>query len=235
MDSSALSMKSLAAVSLLSLCGAVGAAAVLPVEIGDTGVAMLVEALRESYPDVSRWQIREIMGAMDATRPIEVHDISVATIGGRSALVERGHDGNGVPVRRRRWFMVQGFGVVFVSRDHIARFGDLSESHLDTKEADLLRAACAPLRDLKDLEAQRMTRSVRPGQIICRSDLEPRPAVSRGERVVVQYHRGQVSLRSIARAEEDGRLGDVIKVRNTDSRGSYLARVVGDREVVPND
>lgn len=69
------------------------------------------------------------------------------------------------------------------------------------------------------------SRSIGASQPILASDLTPLAAVHRGDRVTLIYQRGNVELRTIAEALEEGGPGDTIAVRNMDSRKQIFATV----------
>jgi flagella basal body P-ring formation protein FlgA len=76
------------------------------------------------------------------------------------------------------------------------------------------------------------TTRLAPGSLLLRSQVEKPIAVSRGATVIVIYHTAGFVLESQGKARDEGRVGEVIEVRLTDSRATVLARVEGPQRVV---
>ena len=68
--------------------------------------------------------------------------------------------------------------------------------------------------------------------MICAEDIEPKPPVSRGERVIVHSSAGLVTVVVSGIAEQDGNIGDRLQVRNPENGELYLASVAAEGEVV---
>ncbi|MCC6738591.1 MAG: flagellar basal body P-ring formation protein FlgA [Planctomycetia bacterium] len=68
---------------------------------------------------------------------------------------------------------------------------------------------------------------VEEGRPVLAGDLRPGPIVLRGEEVVVTSGAGRATARRTATAMEEGREGDVIRVKNPDSKREFRVRVTG--------
>ncbi len=80
----------------------------------------------------------------------------------------------------------------------------------------------------------RVKRPIGIGRVICMNDIEPNPLISKNKKVILMYDKGFVFLRVTAKAIEEGRLGDIIKVLNLQSKKIVFAKVVDkDTVVVP--
>jgi flagella basal body P-ring formation protein FlgA len=71
-----------------------------------------------------------------------------------------------------------------------------------------------------------IVRPIGASQPILASDLIPLAAVRRGDRVTLLYRRGNVALRVLVEALEEGGPGDVIAVRNLDSKKQVYGMVL---------
>ncbi len=81
--------------------------------------------------------------------------------------------------------------------------------------------------DPKKLAARVAARSLRAMVPLRQGDLETPAAVRKGKPVLVDSRRGAFRIQARAVALEDGKVGDLISVRNASSRRPYLVRVVG--------
>ena len=97
---------------------------------------------------------------------------------------------------------------------------------LDRMEADKINKA--HYQELQGLEGQELLRAVRAGEPIRISDLRPANLVKRGEMVLMTVGSPatfQISVK--AEAMQDGRAGEQIKLRNTESGRTLSAVVTG--------
>ena len=74
--------------------------------------------------------------------------------------------------------------------------------------------------------AKRTARSIRAGAALRADDLEPTPPVAHGQDIVVVATAGRVAIEAVARALEDGGVGDRIRVESPNGR-RYGATVTG--------
>ena len=97
-------------------------------------------------------------------------------------------------------------------------------------------------RDIGNLEGRpltaaefgnlRLKKDIRAGEVLTQEKVELRPAISTGEWVEVQLQYGAIGLRMRARADEDGGVGQVIRLRNPNGGAVFFARVTGEGKVV---
>lgn len=78
-----------------------------------------------------------------------------------------------------------------------------------------------------DVVGQETRRTVRSGGIIDSGDVVAPRLVRRGQALLIEAASGTVTVKMGGEALEDGRSGDLIRVRNTNSRRVVEARVVG--------
>jgi len=183
--------------------------------------ALLRGALQIRYPDVVRWEIKPLSGASDSPADVSMPP-RIVQLGARSAV----RVGS-----RSHWYSVAGFQPVLVATRRISAKDPLALHDGEISEKSILAAGCVPLVDTASLEGTRAKRSVAAEQIICREFIEPRPAVSRGEEVVVHYVGERVALIAKGVAQADGAVGDSILVRNAGSQTPFRVRVSGPHEV----
>ena len=78
---------------------------------------------------------------------------------------------------------------------------------------------------------QRLRRPLRPGEVLTSAHLETTPAVMRGNWAHLQVRSGEVSVESRVEVLQDGREGQVVRVKVPGSSGEVLARVTGPGQV----
>lgn len=72
----------------------------------------------------------------------------------------------------------------------------------------------------------RMRRAVPSGQPIGANDIEPMPAVARGQSAVLDVRSGEILVQSQVEVLQDGRVGDLVRVRSRSADQPLMARVV---------
>jgi len=78
---------------------------------------------------------------------------------------------------------------------------------------------------------QRLRRSLKPGEVLTSSHLEAAPAVTRGNWAHLLARSGDVSVESRVEVLQDGREGQVVRVKVPGASGEVLARVTGRGQV----
>ena len=84
---------------------------------------------------------------------------------------------------------------------------------------------------LEDVVGQETTRALTAGQWVSRDLVHPPTLVSRGKVVTVFARTAGITIRSTARAQENGALGDLIPVESLLNRKRFFALVSGVQEV----
>jgi flagella basal body P-ring formation protein FlgA len=97
------------------------------------------------------------------------------------------------------------------------------------------RIALERLPDLAELAHATATRALAAGEVITTRTVRLAPAVRSGESVTVRSVTGGVEVRAVATALQSGRIGDVIRLVNPDSRRQLRGRVVARSEVEVSD
>jgi len=103
---------------------------------------------------------------------------------------------------------------------------DMRESRIETTDIGVVL-----LRDPKEIEGKIARRAFAAGDLLTLEAFTDPLLVRRGDTVSLRLERGGIALTSSGRAEENGRLGEVIRVKNDDFSSIVRARVIGRAEV----
>lgn len=110
---------------------------------------------------------------------------------------------------------------------HMIRRGVvLARTDLVPVEVDLAELHGRAATEIDQLVGSRAKRTLREGEILTEGCVEPTPVISRGDAVVMIAKRGCVVVRAFGIAQEQGAVGDVIKIKNIQSRKIVHGRVM---------
>jgi flagella basal body P-ring formation protein FlgA len=116
--------------------------------------------------------------------------------------------------------------------------GILLRGATTTREVDLTKIprstpllAVADDKSALETGRQRLRRPLRAGEVLTDSHLEATPAVARGNWAHLLARSGDVSVESRVEVLQDGREGQVVRVKVPGSSGEVLARVTGPGQV----
>ena len=101
----------------------------------------------------------------------------------------------------------------------------------ESLEVDLTRNAKAVVADQEHFSRYELARAVYPGRPISWGDLAPRAMVRKGELVDVVVREGALSISMRAMATGTGALGDIVVVRNLQSKREFPAEVIDEKTV----
>jgi flagella basal body P-ring formation protein FlgA len=73
----------------------------------------------------------------------------------------------------------------------------------------------------------RLRRGLQAGEVVKTTDLEPVPAVQRGDWITLRMTNGDIAMEGRAEVLQDGQLGQSVRVKLTGAERSILARVTG--------
>jgi flagella basal body P-ring formation protein FlgA len=115
--------------------------------------------------------------------------------------------------------------------DRDVAIGSTVASVLTEREVDVTTLTAAP-RSSSDILAQgastlRLRRGLRAGDVVTAFDLEPVPAIQRGDWVTLRLVNGNVSMESRVEALQDAQVGQSVRVKLNGAERSVLARVTG--------
>jgi flagella basal body P-ring formation protein FlgA len=203
----------------------------------DAAEQALVTALQKAYPQVVSWDVQPLLGRMQLAHlgrltPAEVQPV---VLGARSAVRISWATQSAARKRATVWFSVSGMQSVLAARSHIRAGSIVGPPAAVQSESDVLSLGCRPLTSAADLTDMRAMRSFAENATLCADGFERRPAVARGETVLVRSGSGVVTVLTKGTALQDGALGQILKVRNPASRGTYLAAVTGTQEVTVHE
>lgn len=119
-----------------------------------------------------------------------------------------------------------------VARGGIARGQTFAPSDVEVREVMLTSARGEPATDPRAVIGQVAAAVLRADTVIYPEHVQSPLMVRRGELVTVRALAGGLSVRTVARAMDDGPLGQQIQVRNERSRQTFLVQVTGPQQVV---
>lgn len=193
----------------------------------------LEQQLRAAYPEVTAWALTPMLSdrQMTSLATATVDHIDSVQLGRRSALQVSWHDGE---ERRRQavWFEVSGQRAAWIVTTDAKRNEPIAAETLRADEYAAWEPGCSAVAPSISIQNMRARKALRAGEVLCAEDMEPKPPVSRGERVLVHSSAGLVTVLVNGIAEQDGKLGDRLQVRDPESGESYMASVSAEGEVV---
>jgi flagella basal body P-ring formation protein FlgA len=198
--------------------------------------------MRTPTPELFAEAIQSSLGSPDL--PVEVLDFSKASIPPGKIVFERAALSceamlAGPGCTWRGHVMNQGKRTFSVwARVRIRHISERLVASQDLRAGEVLRAdqlgaalveglpATQPLTK-EQLVGQTVRHQVRAGRPVALSDLLPPLAVVKGESVAISVQRGAVRFQVSALADSSGRIGEWVKVRNSDSGMIFKALVEG--------
>jgi flagella basal body P-ring formation protein FlgA len=107
----------------------------------------------------------------------------------------------------------------------------LDAADLTTVVSDASGALIEPLPAAADLVGRHAVRSLAGGEVLTARIVRIPAAVQSGDRVVVRARVGTIHVTAVGIAQQTGRIGDVIRLVNHDSRRPLRGRIIGRGEV----
>jgi len=108
-----------------------------------------------------------------------------------------------------------------LKRNSIVDYDDVSMATLDISKID------QPVFAIADVVGKKVVRSTRSGQIVEEQNLDLPPLVKKGAFVKLIARRGSMVLTATGVARQDGKMAQIISVRNSSSQKEVLAKVIG--------
>lgn len=127
--------------------------------------------------------------------------------------------------------LVRMFRDVLVTTKSVARGEEWSGENLALTKCEVTSTTGEVLSDLSCVEGKIAARTLPAGTILKNEYVGKVEVIRAGDLVTVQLARGAVRITMDGQAMKGGAVGDTILVRNTSSRKSFSARVVGPRAV----
>jgi flagellar basal body P-ring formation protein FlgA len=124
-------------------------------------------------------------------------------------------------------FSVAAYRPAWVAPQGLARGVPVAAQSLERREIDVAAVGRKILpAELPSLGDLRSRRAVAPGVAVESMDIEPVPAVTRGEQVTVLARSGDMELEARAEALQDGQVGQTVRVRTASGTAPVVAQVV---------
>ncbi|HLQ00730.1 MAG TPA: flagellar basal body P-ring formation chaperone FlgA [Burkholderiales bacterium] len=205
----------------------------------ETARSALAGALQARYPEITRFELAPLSGEarrQSAAAP----SVSGFEIPADVALEKRiriwaitaGKDG----ANRRApwWWAVKAFGPAMVARRGLRAGEQIHPTDIAVEERDLTESPGLLLTADPGVGGARwrVTRFIRAGAALRRSDLEPAPQVARGQEIRVSVVSDVYTIETTGIARDEGRVGDVIAVTRPGTSERYFAEVTGEREAL---
>jgi len=191
------------------------------------------ERLRQIDPELSRIEVSPV--ARSIRVPVDTREFRVrlpATIQVRSRVpgwvdfVRNSGAQTTLPI----WFEVRAYKRVPTAARDLRIHEVIADDAVTIREINVAGARVA--ESLKDrLVALRATRFIGAGRPLCEGDIEPVPAIVAQQTVSVRVVSGSVVIDTTAVAEQEGHIGQIIRVRNQANTARYMALVTGNQKV----
>lgn len=173
----------------------------------------------------------EALAASTRNFRFEIDPIGSDAIG-RVPLTVRSYRGIELAATERLNVTVQVRRMALVVARPIARGQTITDADVELKEVWLDSLIKQPLGDAKKVVGLRATGLMRVGSLVHEGDVRPVELVSRGQIIRVQSVSGPFAITFQARALDDGVQGQVITVRNDNTREQFTATVTAPGEAV---
>ncbi|QNN23266.1 flagellar basal body P-ring formation protein FlgA [Planctomycetales bacterium ZRK34] len=171
------------------------------------------------------------LGLSLARYRFEIEPIGRDMIGRVSINVRRYQGGRFVDTNRIRAEVKVRRKVVIAARS-IGRGQTITASDIEEKVQWFDSMIKQPASSAAAIIGQQVATSVRTGSVLYTDDIRAPVLVQRGQLVTVRCISGSLVLKTVARANEDGVLNQLISLRNERTRSDYTARVSGSQEAI---
>ena len=204
-----------------------------PLEV-EKVVGIAKEAILKSLAKSENVQIELVRAPSDIHLPAGEVNYKVSGIRerGRQSLCQVEVEVDGERIREvEAIFEVKRFGQVVVAKHKLNRDQILAPDDLkiELREITSLKNSFAALCDLKDLRASTF---IREGDIITSKMVETPPLIERGKIITILVEEGPVSITALGKSLSDGMKGEILRVRNLDSKREIAAKVFDEKTVV---
>ncbi len=114
-----------------------------------------------------------------------------------------------------------------VAQRTIRRGAKIEAGDVQLHEVEIDNNLSDPVQGLDAAIGQRASSVIRVGTTVCQRHLESPLLVRRGDLITVEFVGGGLVVKTVARSNENGSLGQHIQVRSERTRQPYTVRVVG--------
>lgn len=126
---------------------------------------------------------------------------------------------------------VQVIAEVFLPARRMAVGETVTAADFTIREVDLVREPKAVVADASVLSRYELARAVAPERVLTWNDLVPRALVRKGHFVEVVAREGSLSITMRGQATRSGSLGEMVMIRNLESKREFPAEVVDENKV----
>jgi flagella basal body P-ring formation protein FlgA len=112
-----------------------------------------------------------------------------------------------------------------VAKEYLRRGRILSREDLVPKQFELNQLKFGYFTDINEVLGKTLKRHLNRGAVLTPSNIVVTKVIKRGERVSIIAETGGISVRASGEALEDGGLGDIIRVKNLNSKKVIEARI----------
>ena len=120
---------------------------------------------------------------------------------------------------------------VFVANNLLKRNQPISSSDLNIEKIDVSEINGTPLTSADNVSDFQTKINIKPGTILINEIVEPKPVITKGEKISARVIRGKVMLTVDAFSRQDGAEGEVIKIR-TNNNKQFSAKVIDSKNVL---
>lgn len=135
--------------------------------------------------------------------------------------------------QKKKYFFdydIKAYIVIYLSKDKIKKGANISISNTVKKTILLQRLKDTPILDINDIELE-ANRQIAKESILTLRDVSPLKVVKRGAMISVTYDKESMAITFSAKALQDGKVNDIIKVQNNNKK-IIKVRVIGENMAV---
>lgn len=126
---------------------------------------------------------------------------------------------------------IHKFAEVLVAQTALRRHDLPSETQFSLQRMDITSLLEQPVTAFETIEGLRMRRNLAKGQILTTSAVEPVPDIEVGREVSIQCSNDLFTIATTGTAQQSGRIGEVIRVKNRTSGMLVQARILDNSTV----
>ena len=157
----------------------------------------------------------------------------IPKLGANAALIEFSAEGKLLATVRAVGYLEAEIPVVVLRRP-LPRHAILHRKDLAIEKRPASRLPRDVLTEIEAAVGKRLRLGLRAGQVLREYALEEPPVVKRGSLVKIVARGEAFTVSALGKARQEGRPGEIIKVRNLNSKREIFARVVGPETVEVN-
>lgn len=120
---------------------------------------------------------------------------------------------------------------VIVASKSLDRNEEITLDKLAVEHRDVTCFADSYFKSKEEIQNKRAKKTIPKGRIVGADCLEDIPLINRGDKVKIVAETGGIKIWASGTADQDGILGEKIKVRNSDSKKMITARVIDNQMV----